>query len=142
MVTKPLSFRQLKLLWTLVIVFLPMLVWIGEYAAKRAYGGRLTSWHLALVAVGAWLIADGYWFRRKLMMRAIADRGGLGQEAADRKWSLSQVMGLAFASSVALLGIVASIRVGCPRWFRTSFYVTGLVLLILWSPRRPPALLP
>jgi hypothetical protein len=76
------------------------------------------------------------------MMRAIADRGGLGQEAADRKWSLSQVMGLAFASSVALLGIVASIRVGCPRWFRTSFYVTGLVLLILWSPRRPPALLP
>ena len=40
------------------------------------------------------------------------------------------------AHGVVLWGVIAKIALGCPRWFGAPFYVTGILLLLLWKPSK------
>jgi hypothetical protein len=132
---KPLSSRQVKVLWAIALALIPVYAWIAETNARQ-YEGHHTLWLWAVAALGAWSAAAGHSFRRKLLVRAAAEAREAKEEVAARKWSAAQVLGLMSAQSVVLWGVIAKIALGCPRWFGAPFYVTGILLLLLWKPSK------
>jgi hypothetical protein len=130
--TKPLSFRQLQLVWLIALVLVPLYVLITETYAVP-HGRVLTSWHWGIAALGLWAAWGGYSVRTKLMARATAESSGA---KAAKKWSAAQLVGLMSGQGVVLWGIVAKLVLGSPRWFSACFYVAGTALLIVWRPEK------
>lgn len=135
---KPLSTRQLRVLWLATVVLTGIYALLAE-KWSRTNNGLLTSKHWAIVALGAWTSWSGYSLRRKLVRRASAAASRGDELAASRKWSAAQLVAISSSQAVALWGLVASMSLGCPRWFYAMFFGTGLLLLILWRPMERPS---
>jgi hypothetical protein len=112
-------------------------VWIGEFFGKT-FDGHFTWRHWAVAALGAWSAAGGYSFRRKLLARAAAAASGGKEQLANRTWSVAGVGSVGSAHGVVLWGVIGRMVLRSPRWFCYLFYVTGIVLLLIYKPSKPP----
>ncbi len=59
---------------------------------------------------------------------------------AVKQWEAGHVLGMAFAESLALWGVVVRMVLGGALWQASLFYSVSLVLLLYWTPRLPTEL--
>lgn len=135
---KPRSQSKFGLLWAVALGLVPVYIWIAE-TNGRTFDGHFTWLHWIVAALGASSGAQGYLMRRKLMARATIEHSTGNLLVAARKWSAAQLVSVGTAQAVVLYGVVAKMSLGCPRWFSASFYVVGVVLLLLYRPDSQPS---
>jgi hypothetical protein len=118
----------------------PMLVWVGEMDRPPGSG----SWTLRDWVVAAFALSVIFWgasIRRRMLARAEA---ALAKDASDskalRRWESGQILGMAYAESLVLWGLVVRMILGGAFWQASLFYASGFVLLLFWTPRLPSGL--
>jgi hypothetical protein len=111
---KPLSSRQVQVLWMGGFVLVMAYVWIAETYGKPSHWPMM-KWDWAIAVLGAWSVWGGQSVRRKLMGQVTAESNA--ELIASRKWSAAQVVALVSAQVVVLWGVIARMVLGCPRWF-------------------------
>ena len=79
--------------------------------------------------------------RRRLIRRA---EEALAKDASNpkavRQWQAGQFIGMPFAESIALCGVLVRMVIGGALWQASLFYALGLLLMLLWTPRMPTTL--
>ena len=57
-----------------------------------------------------------------------------------RQWKAGQIVGMAFAEAIVFYGVVVRMVLDGTLRQASSFFVAGLLLLLLWTPRMPDML--
>jgi hypothetical protein len=122
------------------LVAIPLFAWTA-LGASRAYSSEWTLWHWVAAGCAVYSALVGFFFPRKLM-RGV--EGALRKNASDAKaikqWQAAQLLKMSSAVAIAVCGWALQILVGSSVWHASCFYVPGLLLLLLWSPRMPATL--
>jgi hypothetical protein len=128
---------KLRLLqWALIAVTL-MFGWVAEIG--RDLGSNdWTLRHWVVTGIALWIVLGGSRFRRRLLRRSLK---ALEQDSSNPKalkqWETGHIIGLAMAEAVGQWGLVVRMVLGGALWQASLFYVAGLFLLLLWTPRLP-----
>ncbi len=131
---KPLSIRQLRVLWVAVSALDAVFVWFAETHGKTIHR-PLTIWHWIVILLAVWSAWGGYSLRRKLAAQGTSGANDQQELVFRRKWSAVQMAAMVAAQSIVLWGIVAKFVLASPNWFAVPFYVAGYLLFILWYPQ-------
>jgi hypothetical protein len=119
------------------IVAIPLFGYVAESVGRRG-SSNWTLWHWLVTGLALYTAFGGFRLRRRIMRRA---EEVLVNDAANskarRKWLAGQLIGFAFAESIALWGVVVRMVLGGTLWQASLFYATALLLLLLWTPRMP-----
>ena len=129
--------RKVRLIqWALVAV-VPICALVAEIGRSR--GSNDWTWRHWLVAgLALWSVSGGFHLRHRLLHRS---EQALAKDVSNPKslkqWEVGQIIGLAMAEGVAWWGLVVCMVLGGAFWQASLFYVAGLFLLLLWTPRMP-----
>jgi F0F1-type ATP synthase membrane subunit c/vacuolar-type H+-ATPase subunit K len=128
---------KLRLFQFAIIASIPMFGRVAEFG--RPPGS--SSWtvrHWVVAGLALWAVSSGASIRGLLISRA---EKALAKDASDPKalkqWESGQVLGLAFAESLALWGFVVRTVLGGALWQALLFYSAGFLLVLFWTPRLP-----
>ena len=134
------SVSKLRLFQFAMIASIPMFGRVAEMA-RQPGSNSWTSWHWVVTAVALCTAFVGSTFRRRMLARAAT---ALAKDASDPKalkwWEAGQVLGMAYAESIVLCGLVVRMVLRGALWQASLFYSAGLVLLLYWTPRLPTEL--
>jgi hypothetical protein len=134
-VRKAASAQQIQLIWFGFLVYAAGIIAFGEFKG-RLPGEHIGIFQWAIAAVAACIAIIGFLLRRKTLALS---RASTNQLDAQRRWAGTQIRSSAFALSVILYGFITRmIAPAPPRWFATSFYALGILLLFLWRPTNAP----
>jgi hypothetical protein len=130
---------KLRLIHAAFVVAMPLFVWITQSVCGRARS-EWTLWHWVMTGLALYAVWGGFFFRRKLMRRS---EEALRKDSANPKslkqWQAAQFIGMPFAETIVLYGVVVRMVLGGTLWQASPFYAAGLFLLLLWTPRMPTA---
>jgi hypothetical protein len=111
------------------------------YVAETVCGpgtNHWSPWHWVALVYALYCVHLGFFYRRKLMMKA---KAALAAKPSDKKalkkWEASQVVPLCFAQHIALTAAVIRLVLHGTLWQAAPFYVSALALILLWSPQEP-----
>lgn len=128
---------KLRLLHSAYVLTIPLFGWIAETVSGRGSNGW-TLWQWVMTCLTLWAVLGGFRIRRRLIGRA---EEALAKDASNpkalRRWALGQFLGMVFAEAIVLYGVVVRMIIGGALWQASLFYVLGLVLMLLWTPRMP-----
>jgi hypothetical protein len=134
MTTRQLSFRQLQAAWGVALAFAAVCIVFGGFT-KKPYAGGFGWRHGVLAGVVLWLACTALWIRRKLLKRARSNTSNPSSSAP--MWTPAQLIGILLAGSITAWGLVSNIVIPSPPWFSDAIYVTGILLLFNFMPRKP-----
>jgi hypothetical protein len=127
--------RKLRLIQLALIAVIPIGVWIAEIGR----GPGSSDWTLRqwlVTGLVLWSTVGGFRLRRRLMHRSGETLAKEPSNPKDlRQWEAGQLIELAMAESVVWWGLVLRMAFGGALWQASMFYVAGLFLLLLWTPR-------
>jgi hypothetical protein len=128
---------KLQLIQWALIAAIPIFGWVAEI--DRDPGNNDWTWRHGVVAgLALWVALEGFRFRRRLLDRSSQE---LAKDSSDPKalkhWEIGNIIGLAMAEAVVQWGLVVCMVLGGALWQASLFYAVGLVLLLLWTPRKP-----
>jgi len=117
------------------LLSVPLLAYVAESVCEKGTNDW-SLWHWVALVYALYCAYIGYFFRRKLMVTANA---ALAANPFDKQalktWQASQILGLSCAESVALTGLIIRFVLGGALWQAALFYVSALVLILLWRPQ-------
>jgi hypothetical protein len=91
-----------------------------------------------MTGLALYAASGGFFFRRRLMRRSEeALRKDPANPKSLKKWQAAQIIGMPFAETIVLYGVVVRMVLGGTLWQASPFYAAGLFLLLLWTPRLP-----
>jgi len=129
--------RKLRLIQSAYIVAIPLFGWIAESTSGRG-SSAWTLWHWVMTGLALWAALGGFRIRHRLIRRT---EEALAKDASSpkalRQWQAGHIVGMASAEAIVLYGVVVRMVIGGALWQASLFYVTGLFLLLLWTPRMP-----
>lgn len=134
--TKPLSFRQVQLVWVGAIAFALFCIVFGGFR-RKAFDGDFNWRQWSLVVLVAWSTWGGISVRRKLVARATAQSNAADPTAPLNAWTAGQLVGIMSAEGVVLWGLVSNMVIASPQWLSDVFYALGFLLLFNFMPRKP-----
>jgi hypothetical protein len=118
-----------------------MAVFLFAFVAESVCGpGRSnwTLWHWVIAGLALYGVVIGFVYRKKLLLRT---EEALETDGANprtlKRWQAAHFVGMTGAESVAIWGVVDRMVLGGTFWQASLFYATGLVVLLLWTPRMP-----
>ena len=128
---------KLRLIQLAQLVAIPLFARVAE--SIRAPGnGNWTLWHWLTVGLALYAALVGFFFRRRLIHRSDE---ALAKDASDPKalkqWEVGHLIGMSMAEGIAIWGVVVRMVIGGTLWQASLFYATGVLLLLLWTPRMP-----
>lgn len=128
---------KLRLIQSVYILTIPLFVWIAESTRGRGRSDW-TLWHWVITGLALWAVSGGFRIRRRLIRRA---EEALAKDASNpktlRQWQAGQFIGMPFAESIVLCGVLVRMVIGGALWQASLFYALGLLLMLLWTPRMP-----
>ena len=128
---------KIRLIQTAYIVAIPLFAWIAESVRGRG-SNDWTLWHWLMTSLALYAALAGFFLRRKLMRRS---EEALSKDATNPKalkqWQAAHLIGFASAEAIVIWGVVVRMVLGGALWQASLFYVAGLFLLLLWTPRMP-----
>lgn len=131
--------RRLRIIQCYLIVSLVASATFAELTFGRP-GSRWSSWHSLMVALAIMLALEGFRFRRRNLASAAAVLArDPGNPEALSRWAAWQTICLMMAVAVAGYGVLMRVFLRGTLWEALLFYVAGLFLLLLWTPRAPTA---
>jgi hypothetical protein len=131
------SLKQIQWIWLGALIFALCSVAFG-YSYHREYAITLDWRHWTAVFLAVWMVLSGFSFRRILLRRASAAFSRNDSNGANRTWSVAQFACIMGSVSVVMWGVVVA-TFGSPQWFPYPFYFVGILLLILYKPRKQPS---
>ena len=130
--------RELRILHGVFLVSMIAIVAVGELVPIEAAFGNEANLVAAVLAFMA--LADltvGFFMRSSMLESAReAYRKNPKDDSWVRGWRGGNFIAFVFAETVVLFGMVVRITSGS-REFALPFYIVGVAVLILWTPRRP-----
>ena len=121
------------LLISLVLVSASLAV--AAKAKSRPEWAASNSW---ITVLGAFCALEGFYIRRRFISPAGA---ALASNSADqqalRRWEAWQYLALMLASAIGFYGYVIRVVLHGTMEEALWFYLIGLVLLVIWTPRIP-----
>jgi hypothetical protein len=131
------TLKQLRLIQAGIVLFLFISITLGELAPKRSVPPWSFS-HSLMAALGLVCLLEAFNFRYRFLPAAAAKLArNVADAAALRRWRAWQLMCIAMAASSAFYGIVIRMALHGPLWQALLFYVPGICLLLIWTPRLP-----
>jgi len=134
------SLSKLRLFQFAIIASIPMFAWVAEMVSRPG-SNSWTLRHWVVAAFALWTVFGGARVRGRMLARAAT---ALAKDASELKavkqWEAGHVLGMAFAESLALWGVVVRMVLGGALWQASLFYSVSLVLLLYWTPRLPTEL--
>ena len=131
--------RRLRLIQLAMIAVVLISLSLPEFMLSQT-SSRWTLWHWLVTGLAAGCIVEGFRFRHRLIPpfeKAFAE--GAGTPKTLKRWEVGHVIGLWMAGAVAMYGLVLRMALHSTLWQALSFYLVGLFLLLLWTPRMPTA---
>jgi len=131
------TLKQLRLIQAGIVLFLFISITLGELAPKRSVPPWSFS-HSLIAALGLVCLLEAFNFRYRFLPAAAAKLArNVTDATALRRWRAWQLMCIAMAASSAFYGIVIRTALHGPLWQALLFYVPGICLLLIWTPRLP-----
>jgi F0F1-type ATP synthase membrane subunit c/vacuolar-type H+-ATPase subunit K len=128
--------KKVRLIQWALIAVVPIFAFVAEIGHSR--GSNDWTWRHWLVAgLALWSVSGGFHLRRLGHRSEQALGKGAPNPKAVRQWEAGQIIGLAMAEGVAMVGLVVRMVLGGALWQASLFYAAGLFLLLLWTPRMP-----
>jgi F0F1-type ATP synthase membrane subunit c/vacuolar-type H+-ATPase subunit K len=131
---------KVRLFQLAMIASIPMFGRVAEMGRPLG-GGRWTLWHWAVAALALSAVLWGASMRGRVI---VSSEKALARDACDpkalRRWESGQILGMAFAESIVLWGLVVRTVLGGALWQASVFYAAGFILLLFWTPRMPSGL--
>ncbi len=130
------SLKLLRMVWGALLVSILLYVLIGERAAhSRATLDPTMFRAIALVAILT--VAILFMVRRVVVLRALRTLAGASNDsAALLRWRGGCIATFALCEAVALYGFVLRMQ-GFTLSQVAPFYISGMVLMVYFGPRRP-----
>jgi F0F1-type ATP synthase membrane subunit c/vacuolar-type H+-ATPase subunit K len=131
---------KLRLFQFAIIASIPMFVWVAELGRDPGESGW--TWkHWLVTALVLWGVFGGSRVRHRILIRSEKELvTDVSNPKALKQWESGHILGLAFAESVALWGLVVRMVLGGALWQASIFYAAGFILLLLWTPLLPSGL--
>jgi hypothetical protein len=133
------SLKKLRLIQSCLIGF----ALISAGSAERLSARMESQWswqHWVTAAFAAFCMLEGFNFRYHFLPRAAAALArDYNNSKALKQWELWQLMSLVMAWTVAAYGVILRGVLRGGFWQALVFYLVGLFLLLLWTPRTPTA---
>jgi hypothetical protein len=85
------------------------------------------------------IMIEGFVYRHQWMARFERAVNRSAYQRALKHWEIGQLAPLAMAASVGTWGMLIRKVLGGAGWQALCFYSVSLLLLLLWTPRRPTA---
>jgi hypothetical protein len=126
--------KKLRLIQLTFVSSVLLFACVAEISGSRTGDWTLNHWFVTGLAL--WGGLGGLIVRNRLLRRsekAFATDPFKGLNL----WQSAQIVGFAFAESIALWGFVFRRVLGGALWQASLFYAISLLLLFLWTPRMP-----
>ena len=129
--------RKLRMIQVAHLVTIPILVWVANMVPP-ADSIEWSLWDWAITGFVLYSVCVGFFLRRKLM-RSVGDalRKDPFDAKAVKQWQTAQLVGISLAEVPTVSGWALQFFFGVTIEQAASFYVAGLLLLLLWTPRMP-----
>ena len=131
------AFKKVRLIQWALLAAIPLFAWVTEIVC----GSGRSDWtwrHWLAIGLVIWSVSGAFRLRGQLLRRS---KEKLMNNPADAKavkqWEAGQVISLAVAEGVAFWGLVIRFVFHGTLWQASVFYVIGVFLLLLWTPRMP-----
>lgn len=130
-------FKKVRLIQLALLLAIPLFAWVAEIG--RGNGSSDWTWrHWLAIGLCVWSVSGALRLRSRMLrqskeklMRNIADA------KAAKQWEAGQIISLAMAEGVAYWGLAIRMVFHGALWQASIFYVTGVLLLLFWTPRMP-----
>jgi F0F1-type ATP synthase membrane subunit c/vacuolar-type H+-ATPase subunit K len=135
-----LELRKMRLVQAAFAVSMLLIIWITQSVC--GYGrSEWKLWHWVMAGLALWAVFGGSLVRGRALRRStvmlVKDSSNL---KALRQWKAGQIVGMAFAEAIVFYGVVVRMVLDGTLRQASSFFVAGLLLLLLWTPRMPDML--
>jgi hypothetical protein len=130
------TLRKLRILQLLVILLVAASGILALFWNKSA-----STWSMAdswILLIALFCLAEGFYLRRRFVSPATAALTANPSNAQIlKRWEAWQVVTLALAGAIALYGFVIRVVLRGTIQQSLGFYIAGIILLLMWSPRTP-----
>ena len=131
------AFRKVRLIQWALLLAIPLFAWVAEIG--RSKGSSDWTWrHWLAIGLCVWSVSGAFRLRSRMLRQS---KEKLMRNTADAKaakqWEAGQVISLAMAEGVAYWGLVIRMVFHGASWQASIFYVMGVLLLLIWTPRMP-----
>jgi hypothetical protein len=121
-----------------LLVIIAAYVFLGEGVRQRTAGAPDRNFYFAITLVALTMVGMAFAAWRLFVLRSEATLAALPEDAvALKRWRAGYIFTYALCEAVALFGFVLRI-LGFTLSEVAPFYIVGFVLMILFSPHRPP----
>jgi hypothetical protein len=129
--------RRLRFLQLACILM--VLVCVGaSRLGKREWRGKLTPIHYVMIVGAIWSATSGFTLQRRIANRPTESRRAAAASTPFTRWRAGNIWRIWSATMVGGWALCLS-EFGGPPWLVNSFFVLGLLLLLLWRPGAAPA---
>ena len=129
------SLRLLRIVWGALLLSIVFYIVVGERVARRTAIDPIIFRAIALVAVVT--VAMIFVVRRMVVLRALGKLTASPEDAASLlRWRGGHIATFALCEAVALYGFVLRMQ-GFTLAQVAPFYISGLILMLYFGPRRP-----
>jgi F0F1-type ATP synthase membrane subunit c/vacuolar-type H+-ATPase subunit K len=130
--------KILQIVRSAMLVSIALYVLVGERIAKNL-GAPPTNFYFAITLVAITTVGMTFAVRRLFVLRAEVTLAAQPEDAtALNRWRAGYIITYALCEAMALFGLVLRV-LGFTLSEVTPFYLVGFVLILVFTPRRPPA---
>jgi len=131
--------KTLQVVRIVLVVSIAVYVFLGERVRPSTAGAPDRNFYFAITLVALTMVGMAFAVWRLFVLRSEATLAAQPEDAvALKRWWVGYIFTYALCEAVALFGFALRI-VGFTLSQVVPFYIVGFVLMILFSPSRPPS---